>query len=323
MIFGDYCMNVLITGITGFAGSYLAKELLQQFGTDVALFGTGHHKPLPEDLQGKVTLFSGNLEEEVFAQKVLEESEPEWIFHLAAIASGKDSFSAAEKTITSNLQMQLHLFTAVQKLQITPKFLIVGSGEEYGLVSEEANPINEKHSLQPVSPYGFSKLAQDLAAYTYYKSFGLEIVRVRPFNHTGPGQSPTFVIPAFAKQIAAIEKAEQEPIIKVGNLAAVRDFTDVRDMVKAYVLAIQKGEVGDVYNLGSGKGYTISKLLELLIKFSQKEISVAVEKERLRPIDLPVTICNNNKFKTITQWEPLIPIEQTLQDILNYWRKNA
>lgn len=319
-------MNVLITGITGFVGSYLAEELLAQLGDSITLFGTSHsEKNLKniESVRDRITLFSGDLRDKSFISKVVTESKPDWIFHLAALSVNNKSISVGQEIIINNLQIQLNLFEDILQKKIDSKILIIGSAQEYDLVSVGDSPIDERTQINPVSPYGFSKAAQDLAAYTYFKSFGLKVIRIRAFNHTGPRQLPYFVIPSFVKQIVDIEKTTTNNIIKVGNLDVVRDFTDVRDIVKAYVLAMTKCEIGDVYNLGLGKGYKISWLLDKIVEISQSDIKVEIDKSKLRPVDNPVTICNNNKFKTITQWEPLIPIEQTLQDILNYWRKNA
>jgi len=203
---------------------------------------------------------------------------------------------------------------------LKPKILIVGSADEYGLAKPEDNPLSENQPLLPVSPYGLSKLAQDLMGYVYYKSYGLPIVRVRPFNHIGPRQSPQFVVPAFAKQIAEAEANLAEPVVRVGNLSAKRDFTDVRDMVKAYWLALQKGDLGEVYNLGSGKAYEIGWVLKTLISMSKKEIRIKIDPSRLRAADLPVTMCNQQKFAAQTSWKPTFSIEETLLETLNYWR---
>ena len=252
---------------------------------------------------------------------MIKSVKPDVIFHLAAKANTAQSFHSASETILSNLKIQLQLFDSVLKYNLNSKIIIASSAEVYGIVAEKDNPISETLPVNPGTPYGMSKTAQDLAAYTYFKSNQLQTIRLRLFNHTGPRQRESFVIPSFAKQIVAIEKDHtKERKIFVGNLNAVRDFCDVRDIAKAYVAAMEKGEIGAVYNVGSGKGYKLKELLQELLHFAQIPIEIMVDQNRLRKVDLPVTICNNHKFCFQTKWAPCIPISQTLEDIINYWR---
>lgn len=174
--------------------------------------------------------------------------------------------------------------------------------------------------MHPTSPYAISKIAQDLLGFQYYLSYNLNIVRVRPFNHIGPRQKPTFVVAGFSKQIADIEAGLQEPILKTGNLSAIRDFTDVTDMVKAYWLAINKGEIGEVYNIGSGIGHSMEDILKILLSLSGKKIKILTDKKLLRPSDNPVLICNVNKFQKLTGWKPTVNIKESLNKVLDYWR---
>ena len=323
-------MNILITGISGFAGSFLAEYILKAQSSirrlaDKAqsLFGTvfsARESSNLQNIQDRLHLFSGDLSDRGFVKKVLDESSPDLIFHLAAMAFVGESLRNPEKVILNNIQIQLNLLEEIRARDIKPKILIVGSADEYGLAKPEDNPLSENQPLLPVSPYGLSKLAQDLMGYVYYKSFNLPIVRVRPFNHIGPRQSPQFVVPAFAKQIAEAEANLAEPVVRVGNLSAKRDFTDVRDMVKAYWLALQKGDLGEVYNLGSGKAYEIGWVLKTLISMSKKEIKIKIDPSLLRAVDLPVTMCNQQKFAAQTLWKPTFSIEETLLDTLNFWR---
>jgi len=319
-------MNILITGISGFAGSFLAEYILKAQSSELkaqSLFGTvfsARESSNLQNIEDQLHLFAGDLSDRGFVKKVLDESCPDLIFHLAAIAFVGESLKNPEKVILNNIQIQLNLLEEIRAQGLKPKILIVGSADEYGLVAPADNPLSENQPLLPVSPYGLSKLAQDMMGYVYYKSFNLPIVRVRPFNHIGPRQSPQFVVPAFAKQIAEAEANLIKPEVRVGNLSAKRDFTDVRDMVKAYWLALQKGDLGEVYNLGSGKAYEIGWVLKTLISMSKKEIRIKIDPSRLRAVDLPVTMCNQQKFAAQTLWKPTFSIEETLLDTLNFWR---
>jgi len=319
-------MNILITGISGFAGSFLAEYILKAQSSELkaqSLFGTvfsARESSNLQNIEDQLHLFAGDLSDRGFVKKVLDESSPDLIFHLAAMAFVGESLRNPEKVILNNIQIQLNLLEEIRAQGLKPKILIVGSADEYGLVAPADNPLSENQPLLPVSPYGLSKLAQDMMGYVYYKSFNLPIVRVRPFNHIGPRQSPQFVVPAFAKQIAEAEANLIKPEVRVGNLSAKRDFTDVRDMVKAYWLALQKGDLGEVYNLGSGKAYEIGWVLKTLISMSKKEIKIKIDPSLLRAVDLPVTMCNQQKFAAQTLWKPTFSIEETLLDTLNFWR---
>jgi GDP-4-dehydro-6-deoxy-D-mannose reductase len=231
------------------------------------------------------------------------------------------SWSAPTETLTTNITGQTHLFEAIRALQLDPVVQIACSSEEYGLVKPEETPIRETNPLRPLSPYAVSKVGQDLLAYQYFQSYGLRVIRTRGFNHTGPRRGEVFVTSNFAKQIASIEAGLRDPVIRVGNLDAVRDFTDVRDMVRAYWLAVTRGKPGEVYNIATGSGITIQELLDRLLALSTAEVEVEVDPERLRPSDVEILIGDSSKFRADTGWEPEIPLDQTLQDILNYWRE--
>jgi len=201
--------------------------------------------------------------------------------------------------------------------------LVVGSADEYGMVRPEELPIDEDTPLRPHNPYAVSKVVQDMLGYQYFASHGLHVVRVRPFNHIGPRQSPAFVTAAFAKQIAEAEAGRNPPIVKVGNLEAKRDFTDVRDMVAAYHLALSKGEPGEVYNIGSGIARSIEEVLDILLAESKIELTVQEDPARLRPSEVPMVACDARKFRACTGWEPHIPLEESLRDTLDYWREEV
>ncbi len=314
--------KVLITGITGFAGSFLAEHLLAQkeyiisgtYLTSASLANVVHIK---KDLN--LVLINLLDKDKVF--ELVSKIKPDLIFHLAALSSPSDSFKSPAETITNNVAAQVNLLEAVRlKNLINSRILITSSADIYGVVSEKDLPIDESTPFMPANPYAVSKITQDFLALQYFISYKLNIIRVRPFNHIGPRQAPGFVVSDFAKRIAQIETVAEKPILRVGNLNAKRDFTDVRDMVDAYILALEKGSVGSVYNIGSGKAYSIEEILNILLSMAKVKITVEVDSKLIRPSDTPKLICNNNKFMQTTGWKPTIPIEQTLKDTLDYWR---
>ena len=252
---------------------------------------------------------------------LIDRLRPDLVFHLAALTSPKDSFDDPSVTMINNIKAQVNILDAVRKLGFKDtRILVVSSGEIYGLVDKEDLPIDEETVLRPTSPYSVSKITQDFLGLQYYLSHKLKIIRVRPFNHIGPRQSSVFVVSAFAKKIAEIEKNKLEPVLSVGNLESARDFTDVRDMVEAYVLAVEKGKKGEVYNLGSGKSYKISEILEKLLSLSSVKIKIEIDENLLRPVDIPNLVCDVTKFTKLTNWRPKISIDTTLKDTLDYWR---
>jgi len=315
--------KVFITGITGFAGSFLAEHLLKQ---DYEVHGTYLDEgslTQVEEFKQNLKLYKINLLQKEDIDNLILELKPDEIYHLAALTSPAQSFKMPTQTISNNANAQIYLFESVIKAGITPKILVVSSADIYGLVEEKDLPISEDTPLNPSNPYAVSKITQDYLALSYYNFTNLPIVRVRPFNHIGPRQAPSFVAPDFAKQIAEIERGIKPPIIKVGNLEAKRDFTDVRDMVRAYQLALTLGKPGDVYNIGSGKSLQIGDILKILLSFSNISIKTEKDKNLVRSIDTKNRICDVTKFKNLTHWDTKIPLEQSLLDLLNYWRKKV
>lgn len=306
--------KVLITGITGFAGSFLKDYLLSN--KDINLFGT--------DLKGQqidgVSMHKVDLTDKIDTEELIENTRPDYTFHLAALASPAKSFNDPYETIDNNIKAEINLLEALKKYNQKAKILIIGSGDEYGLVHQKENPITENQPFRPTSPYSVSKIAQDMLGYQYFVSFNMKIVRVRPFNHIGPRQTAQFMVPAFARQIAEIELGLKPEIISVGNLSSIRDFTDVSDMAKAYWLAMEKGISGEVYNIGSGNGVKTEEILNSLLSLSVKKIKIQINKDLFRPSDNPVLICNAEKFRNLTGWKPEINLEQSLKQILDYWR---
>ncbi len=316
-------MRVLITGITGFAGSHLADYLLSE-QPELEVFGTRRWRSRMENIEhlgDRIELVETDLRDTISVHTALARVRPEIIFHLAAQSFVPTSWRAPNETLTTNIIGQTNIFEVVRALELDPVVQIACSSEEYGLVLPDELPIRETNPLRPLSPYAVSKAAQDLLAYQYFKSYELKTIRTRGFNHTGPRRGDVFVSSNFAKQIASIEAGLQEPVIRVGNLDAVRDFTDVRDMVRAYWLAAVKGRPGEVYNIASGKGITIRELLDHLVELSKVEVEIEVDAQRMRPSDVEVLVGDYSKFHADTGWEPTIPLEQTLQDLLDYWRQ--
>ena len=316
-------MKVLITGITGFAGSHLAQYLLAEH-PDVEVYGTYRWRSRRENIEHldeRVKLLEADLRDYSSMHTLLGEVRPDAIFHLAAQSFVPSSWRAPAETLTTNITGQTHLFEAVRSLHLDPTIQIACSSEEYGLVLPHETPIKEDNPLRPLSPYAVSKVAQDFLGYQYFQSYGLKVIRTRGFNHTGPRRGDVFVTSNFAKQVASIEAGLAPPVIRVGNLEAVRDFTDVRDMVRAYWLAVERGRPGEVYNIATGQGITIQALLDRLIAMAKVEVKVEVDPERLRPSDVEILIGDASKFRADTGWEPRIPFEQTLADVLDYWRE--
>jgi len=315
-------MRVLITGITGFAGSHLADYILADH-PGVRIYGLIRWRSPMDNIihiQDKVELHEADLKDIVSLKKALAEIKPDRIFHLAAQSYVPASWKLPVETFVTNSIGQINLFEALLSLKLNPKIQIAGSSEEYGHVYPEEIPMKETNPLRPLSPYAVSKVAQDLLAYQYFKSYGLKTVRTRGFNHTGPRRGEVFVTSNFAKQIAEIEKGKKEPVIHVGNLEAKRDFTDVRDIVRAYWLAAEKGADGDVYNIGSGKSLAMKEMLDILLAQSKTKVKIQVDPERLRPSDVPILWSDCSKFVSLTGWKPRIPLEKTFKDLLNYWR---
>jgi GDP-4-dehydro-6-deoxy-D-mannose reductase len=314
-------MKVLITGITGFAGSHLAEFLLQK---NIKVFGTYRWRSRMENImhiRDKITLLECDLRDFSATLEVIKKVKPDLIFHLAAQSFVPMSWIAPVETLTTNITSEVNIFEAVRTLNLKNcRIHIAGSSEEYGLVYKNEVPIKETNPLRPLSPYGVSKVAQDLLGYQYFMSYQLPIIRTRAFNHTGPRRGEVFVTSNFAKQIVEIEKKKRQPVIYVGNLDAVRDFTDVRDVVRAYYMILKDGKPGEVYNISSGKGYKIKEVLELLLSLAQCDIEIKVDPARLRPSDVELLIGDNTKLKKAVGWKPEIPFKKTLSDLLDYWR---
>ena len=312
-------MKALITGVTGFAGSHLADYLVTLDGMEV--WGTKRRRSDTSNLQAPIKLIDCEITDYCSVDMLIEKVLPDWVFHLAAQSFVPTSWVAPNLTFETNILGTLNLFEAIRKIKPDTKILVAGSSEEYGFVTPDECPITEAQPLRPMSPYGVSKAAMDLLAQQYVRSYGLHIVITRAFNHTGPRRGEAFVTSSFAKQIAQIEAGLQEPLIRCGNLDAKRDWTDVRDMVKAYVRALEVCEPGVPLNICSGKAVTIEHMLDLLLKLSGVDAGIHPEETRKRPSDVPLLQGDSKKFRELTGWKPTIPFKQTLRDLLDYWRE--
>lgn len=305
-------MKALVTGADGFVGPHLVKELISNGYEVVAT----HKSKTSLKFPGAVQQYSLDILDRKNVEEICLKARPDAVFHLAGISDVKFSIANPDMTMKVNVDGTKNITEAAEQINAT--VLFVGSAEEYGI--PKFVPISEEHPLIPVTPYAKSKVAAEKLAIESAEK-GNKIVIVRSFNHTGPGQSGNFVCSAFAKSIAEIEKGK-EPIMLVGNLDSKRDFTDVRDIVKAYALAIRKCKYGVPYNICSGKPYQIRELLEKLLKLSNVEIEVKIDKSRMRKSDIPILLGDNGKFCAQTGWKTTIKIEKTLADILGYWRKS-
>ncbi|HEY8022754.1 MAG TPA: GDP-mannose 4,6-dehydratase [Thermoanaerobaculia bacterium] len=316
-------MKALITGITGFAGSHLAEYLLAEH-PDVEVFGTSRWRSRMDNIEhlgARITLLEADLRDYTSMHAALARSRPDYVFHLAAQSFVPASWSAPSETLSTNVAGETNLFEAVRALGLDPIIQLACSSEQYGLVLPGEVPIKETNPLRPLSPYAVSKVAQDFLGYQYFQSYGMRVIRTRGFNHTGPRRGQPFVTSNFCSQVAAIEAGLQEPVIRVGNVEAIRDFTDVRDMVRAYWLAVTRAKPGEVYNIASGRGISIRALLDKILALSNVEVKIEVDPARLRPSDVEILIGDSSKFRADTGWEPRIPFDQTVADLLDYWRE--
>lgn len=316
-------LRALITGITGFAGSHLAELILANH-PDVEVYGIMRWRSRTEnieDIQQRVHLIECDLRDATSVKMLLGQVRPDKIFHLAAQSYVPSSWNAPAESLTTNVLGQLNVFEAVRELAIEPWIQIACSSEEYGLVHEDELPIKETNPLRPLSPYAVSKIGQDYLGYQYHMSFGMNVVRTRGFNHDGPRRGDVFVSSNFAKQLIEVEKGKRPAVIHVGNLEARRDFTDVRDIVRGYWLSLERCKAGEVYNLCSGKAYSIQEVLDRLIEISGVKVKIEEDPARLRPSDVPVLLGDYSKFNKATGWAPEIPYDKTLADMLDYWRE--
>lgn len=313
-------MKALVTGISGFVGSHMAEFLLDKGVEVVGTIRQRSQKDHITHIESDIKLVECELRDPISVEQLMDQERPELIFHLAAQSFVPTSWNSPIDTIHNNVAGQIHLFEAIRRFKLSSKVQIACSSEEYGQVEPSEVPIREDNPLRPLSPYAVSKVAQDYLGYQYFRSYGLHIVRTRTFNHTGPRRGENFVTSNFAKQIAEIEKGLRPPVIHVGNLQARRDFTDVRDIVRGYWLALEKGTPGECYNIASGSCCTIEQMLHLLLTLTDVQVEIQEDPLRMRPSDVEILLGSAEKFHADTGWTPEIPFEQTMTDLLNYWR---
>jgi len=317
--------SILITGATGFVGSHLVEYILKNH-LEYEVLGMRRWKSKTNETayeNPQINYIDCELRNFNQVDEILQTIKPVKIFHLAAQSFVPTSWKAPQETLETNIIGQCNLLESALKLKPMPVIQIAGSSEEYGLIKPNETPITEKQPLRPLSPYAVSKIGQDFLGYQYFKSYGLPVIRTRAFNHTGPRRGEQFVCSNFAKQIAMIEKKKKKPVIEVGDLTSIRDFTDVRDIVRAYWLATEKCQHGKIYNIASGKGIQISEVLKILLSFSAQKIQIKTDPARLRPSDVKILIGNATRFRKATGWKPEIPFKKTMQDLLEYWRINV
>ena len=311
-------MKAFITGIDGFVGKHLAQYLLEQ-GITVSGIGITDASRIDIPCIYEVC----DITDAEHLQDCIERTEPDVVYHLAAIAFVPDAEKSPERAIDVNITGSVNVLECVSRSFPAAKCIMISTGEVYGIVSSQDLPLEEDTVLKPANLYAATKMSMETFAQFYAARRGAQTIILRPFNHIGPGQSPLFVTSDFARQIALIEKGEKVPVMSVGNLEAARDFTDVRDVVRAYHLAAQHGVPGEVYNIASDKAYIISEILEILISYARKSITVTIDENKFRHSEIPVLKGDYSKLSRRSGWKPTIPIESSLKDILNYWREQV
>lgn len=314
-------MKALIIGAGGFVGGYLINELVSG-GAEVCATKLPHER---------INIFCGNapaygtvdmdILDEAAVREVLRREKPDCIFHLAAQSSVALSWKKPALTADINIKGCIDLLEAVRSEGLSPRIIFIGSSEEYGCAANRPEPVDERVRPEPANIYAVTKLAQNMIGELYFKAYGMDIISVRAFNHIGPGQLPQFVAADFCRQAAEIVCGKREPVIRVGNLGAKRDFTDVRDIVRAYALLAEKGRSGETYNVGSGHAVSIQSLLDRIIRLSGVPIRVEIDKERFRPVDVPFIEADISKLRGDTGWQPHISLDDSLSDIINYFKR--
>lgn len=308
--------KALIIGAAGFVGGYLTEHLARDKGWTVVstkLENEVLRDPEAVSMDLNVLDFDAVL-------RALNDVRADCVFHLAAQSSVAASWKNPYQTINININGAVNLLEALRVCECAPRVLLIGSAEEYGIIRPEEVPVGEETPVHPANYYAMTKACQNMLGAMHHSAYGADAVMVRAFNHIGPHQAPAFAVSSFCKQVADIEAGRQEPVIRVGDLSAKRDFTDVRDIVRAYGLLAEKGQAGQTYNVGSGRCYEMSDILKLILAEAKCRVDVETDPDRLRPSDVPVIQADISKLTDATGWRPEIPIEQTVKDCLEYWR---
>lgn len=324
--------NVLITGITGMVGSHLADFLLEN--TDWDIYGMARWRSPLDNIEHllseinsnkRIFLKYGDLNDFASLTKVLQETKPDYVFHLAAQSYPRVSFDAPADTLNTNIIGTSNLLEAIRALKLDPTIHVCASSEVFGRVSKDKLPIDEECTFHPASPYAISKVGTDLIGRYFGEAYNMKVMTTRMFTHTGPRRGDVFAESTFAKQIAMIEHGLIPPIVKTGNLDSLRTWADVRDAVRAYYLLVTVNPIpGEYYNIGGNYTCSIKEMLDFMLSISSiKNIHIETDPNRLRPIDADLQVPNTTKFKNHTGWQPTIPFEQTMTDLLNYWRERV
>lgn len=314
-------MKSLIIGGAGFVGAYLVRHLKNGLGQDVVVTKMPQEQVHVSGVNmDDIQVLDLNILEKDSILDLLREVHPDCIYHLAAQSSVSVSWKNPALTIDVNVKGGVNILEALRELDYKPRVLFIGSGEEYGHILPNETPIREGNASRPGNIYAATKACQNMLAKIYADAYGLDVMMVRAFNHIGPNQQPLFVVADFCKQVAEIEAGSREPVMKVGNLSAKRDFTDVRDVVRAYALLMESGCAGETYNIGSGHAIAIEDILGIILRNSSVDIKVEVDSAKLRPVDVPIIEADTSKVYEATGWQPEIPLEQTIRETLDFWR---
>ncbi|MCP3875278.1 MAG: NAD-dependent epimerase/dehydratase family protein [Desulfobacteraceae bacterium] len=313
-------MRVLITGVTGFSGRYMVNFLA---GKECQIYGIHSSKKswLDDSILKEVKLIGCDICDSAGLKRIIKESVPDVVFHFASKTRVDMNDSCGWSAHKINVLGTMTLLDAILGSGLDPKILVPGSSAEFGLVKDDKNPITEDSPFRPLTPYAVSKIAQSMTAAQYYLTHQMKIFRTHTFNYLGPGQSTDFVCSAFARQIADIEMGNKPAVMTVGNLAAYRDFTDIRDVMDAYWKIIAKGTPGEVYNICSGHSFSIRQILELLLSYTDVDIHIELTQPEIASSDVPFQTGSYDKLNRVTGWRPVISEKNSLKDMLDYWRK--
>ncbi len=313
-------MRSLITGSAGFVAGHLVRCLFEHDHSVAGLVLPQEASAGLGSLPDFMEVFEGDILDGESLKKVLAEWKPTAIYHLAAFSNPESSWTESRRTLETNILGTHDLLQAAVEIGIKPRVLLVGSSQQYGLVSEEDQPIREEQPQRPVTPYAVSKASQEILGQRFHLSGLMPVLLTRSFNHTGPGQSSSYVCSSFARQIAEIESGSREPKIQVGNLSARRDFSDVRDIVRAYLRIMEYGKPAEPYNVCRGEAFSIRQILDALLELTETDVAVEEASDRYHAGDVPLMLGDNSKLRYELGWEPRYSLKQTLSDLLDYWR---